>query len=156
MLSALSRKGLKVKDASQVTPGWDGSTPFSLKFGNYPCHEFVVILGRCTSGPEQAVLGPHFLAVQEGSDLMPRDPSHNCKEDHAEAGTTRRWRHQEVGPRWKEPHDLQVSLTRSRFSDDSANMLEVHIEVVEDLEGPIAMAQNRVRLFLHPPLGCRL
>ena len=178
MLSTLSRDyNISLMDTSQVDHEWDGSSPLLLKLAwsrrDSGFVTFVVVLGRCTCNPwkdifgpevyatiefdpDQTFLGPHFINVQEGSDLMPRDPSHNCKEDHVEAGTTRRWRLPETESQWQEPCDLQFSLTRSHLSDDSASsddstdMLEVHFTVVEGLEEPIVAIKNRVRPLLHP------
>lgn len=142
MLSAFSNKHLlTLASVSEAAREWDGSTPISLKFNKgFLILDFVITLGRCTRGQavdfgdatsdsDKAVLGPHFITVQEDSESTPEDPSHSCEEDHVEAGTIRLWGLQsDVG--WYKPCELQLSLTRSNFDSGSANMLEVHLEVV--------------------------
>ena len=161
MLSALSRKhGIQLTSTSKVAPMWDGSSPVSLVLRAWNFPEFVVTLGRCTRGPAVArrgaisgskdsedILGPHFITVQERSQLAPKCRPHICKQDHVQAGVTRRWRMQSI-TQWTvhdEPQDLQISFTRSRFDNGSGHMLEVHLDVIcEGTDG-----ENRVCPLLH-------
>ena len=161
MLSTFSGKhDITLLRTSQVAPGWDGSTPILLDFNGVMFSNFVITLGRCTrektaflrditSDPEETLLGPHFITVQDGSDLTLKDPSHSCKDDHVKAGTTLRWQLQygipipELRARMT-PQYIQISLLRSRIGDNSASILDVHLDVVSYFDLP----ENRVSPFL--------
>ena len=149
MLSAfLGRHTYTLNRASEVAPGWDGSTPILLDFKGWLYSDFTVTLGRCTrhqvkdsldapSDPEQVILGPHFITVREGSGSTPEGPSHSCENDHAEAGTTLRRQLDYNGrvsfsPSIGRP-ELQISLPRSPIDTGSVNMLEVRLDVVKTL-----------------------
>ena len=151
MLSAfLGKHTYTLNRASEVAPGWDGSTPILLDFKGWLYSDFTVTLGRCTrrqfKGPldapsdsdsGQVILGPHFITVREGSGPAPKDPSHDCENDHAEAGTTLRRQLDYNGrvsfsPSIGRP-ELQISLARSPIDIGSVNMLEVRLDVVKTL-----------------------
>ena len=161
MLSALDHHHhIWLTHESEVPPepGWDGSTPVLLRFGSMNHDHFVISMGRCTrqdicshlrtfeslcsvsdsedSVPWTTADGPLFITVvhlETFFQMIPRDDSHNCKKDHVQVGSQRRWRLRQLP--YREPRDFQISLTRSHFSDDSFNMLEVRLEVVQPLEG---------------------
>ena len=136
--------GILLEEVSRVARGWDGSSPVSLRFDRYYM-DLVITLGRCTynqaMSPRDAtdslevVLGPHFIAVQMGFKLIQQGPSHDCKRDHVEAGTTCLWKLADNILAWYGPEDLQISLTRSHFDSGSGKMLEVHLNTVQRTEG---------------------
>ena len=162
MLSEFSRvHKVVLSGTSQVTPGWDGTTPALLNFTGYMFSGCVVTLGRCTRATTagsrdvtnnfgEAVLGTSFMAVQDGCDLTPKDPSHNCEKDHVKEGTTIQWplryspdlpgRLPRLSPQY-----LQISLQRSRIYNESAEILEMHLDVVLH----VTMEEFMVRPFLH-------
>ena len=103
MLSAFSHNHESIIwHTSQVAPGWDGSTPLSISFNGSIYSSFIITLGRCTCAKTtgfqedkndsmETVLGPHFVTVQDGLRLTPKDLSHNCEEDHVKVGTILQW-----------------------------------------------------------------
>ena len=137
MLSALGHDGvIKFVGTSEVPPPrWDGRSPIVLQF-HYTWRltscRFLLALGLCTC---RHPIGPHFITVQEDSELVPKDASHSCKEDHVKAGTTLRWqlKHKRLSQRSRPdltPPHLQISLAKSRIDNISVNMLEVHLDLV--------------------------
>ena len=107
-----------------------------------------------TFGYEDSFLSPPFITVQDGSDLTPRDPSHNCKEDHVKAGTTIRWQLRystkvQTMLQGLQLGDLLISLSPSRIDGDFTSILDVHLDVDGNPERVTEVTENRVRPFLH-------